>query len=73
MLPENKCSITSDSLCYPKRNKLIQLHYLTVSRLCTAVGSVNDGTNNNNDTTQISLAIYYYYFLLVPALGVRTN
>ena len=40
MLPENKCSIASDSLCCPKRNKLIQLHYLTLSRLCTAVGSV---------------------------------
>ena len=37
MLPENKCSIASDSLCCPKRNKLIQLHY---SFTISAVGSV---------------------------------
>ena len=34
MLPEKKCSIASDSLCCPKRNKLIQLHYLTMLHDC---------------------------------------
>ena len=34
MLPEKKCSIASDSLCCPKRNKLIQLHYLTMFHDC---------------------------------------